>query len=80
MLLPLANTNKIFYLVSTLQSLALVGFLEVYWGDVEAYEFHALVYFMPFNLMTRLLKNPTLSFKQRAYFNLDNYLTTPAIL
>lgn len=52
------RTKQSFYLISTLQSLALISFVEVAWLSPSNYLLQSLQYFMVFNLLGYNFKTP----------------------
>ena len=68
------RTKQALYLVSTLQSLALISFVEVAWINPASYLLQSMQYLMIFNLMARDYKEEDdYSMLQRQYYRLDDY-------
>ena len=69
----ITRTKEAIYLLSTLQSLALISFVEVAWIDPSSYLLQSLQYLMIFNLMARPSKTKDFTMLQRQYYRLHDY-------
>ena len=69
----ITRTKQALYLISTLQSLALISFMEIGWLHPANYFLQSMQYLMVFNLFARDYKTEDWSMLQRQYYRLDNY-------
>lgn len=65
-----------FFIVSTFQSLALFGLLEVAWINPSSYILQAFQYFMPINLILKNLKHDDSKLFVFGFYRLDEYMVS----
>lgn len=68
------RTPSSIYLISTLQTISLISFVEVAWVTPVGYLLQSLQYFMVFNWMGSGYKVQDQTMRQRQYYRLDLYM------
>lgn len=76
----ITRTKKAVFLFYTLQTFALMSFVEVAWIDPTNYVLQSLQYYMIFNIMGSSYKIADQTMKQRQYYRLDEYFKQSSLL
>ena len=74
------RTKQSLFVLYTLQTFALVSFVELAWLSPSNYVLQSLQYFMVFNLIGSVYKTPDYTLTQEQYYRLHEYLNTSDFL
>jgi hypothetical protein len=72
--LLITQSFQAFFIVSTLQTLALFGLLEVAWVGVGSFILQSFQYFMPINLIVGNLNHDDDRLLKYGFYRLDQYI------
>ena len=76
----ISRGGKVFYIIYTLQTFALVSFLEIAWLSPLSYLLNSFQYFLPFNLLGKSLKETTWDIRRHSYYRLNKYFYESSLL
>ena len=78
--MTISRGSKVFYIVYTLQTLALLSFIEIGWVSPLSYVLEGLQYLMIFNILGGGLKETSTDFKKLSFYRLDQYYKESSII